>query len=189
MALDLAGYFGRINYRGAAEPNLDVLQGLVTAHTQSIPFENLDPLVGRTGRRPEPGGFARQAGAPAPRRLLLRAQRVDGLRAGRARLSGAAIGRAGGVDDAAGFAATGTDAHGVGGDVPRVAGVVSRRRRFRWSDADLADPPGNRRRPADDARAVPIGRPRRRAGPAGAAAWPVAVALRIRHRGPSRTSI
>jgi arylamine N-acetyltransferase len=47
MALDLAGYFGRINYRGAAEPNLEVLQGLVTAHTQSIPFENLDPLVGR----------------------------------------------------------------------------------------------------------------------------------------------
>ena len=36
MALDLAGYFGRINDRGAAEPNLEVLQGLVTAHTQSI---------------------------------------------------------------------------------------------------------------------------------------------------------
>jgi arylamine N-acetyltransferase len=46
MALDLTGYFDRINYRGAAEPNIDVLQDLVTAHTQSIPFENLDPLLG-----------------------------------------------------------------------------------------------------------------------------------------------
>ncbi|MEE6177002.1 arylamine N-acetyltransferase family protein [Mycobacterium sp. 050134] len=46
MTLDLNGYFERIGYRGAAEPNLDVLQGLVTAHTGSIPFENLDPLMG-----------------------------------------------------------------------------------------------------------------------------------------------
>jgi arylamine N-acetyltransferase len=46
MALDLTGYFDRINYCGAAEPNLDVLQDLVTAHTRSIPFENLDPLLG-----------------------------------------------------------------------------------------------------------------------------------------------
>ncbi len=46
MALDLTGYFERINYRGPAEPNLDVLQDLMTAHTRSIPFENLDPLLG-----------------------------------------------------------------------------------------------------------------------------------------------
>lgn len=46
MALDLTGYFDRIDYCGAAEPNLDVLQDLVTAHTRSIPFENLDPLLG-----------------------------------------------------------------------------------------------------------------------------------------------
>ncbi|MGA9677778.1 MAG: arylamine N-acetyltransferase [Mycobacterium sp.] len=46
MGLDLTGYLDRINYRGPAEPNLDVLQLLVTAHTQSIPFENLDPLLG-----------------------------------------------------------------------------------------------------------------------------------------------
>lgn len=46
MTLDLKGYFDRINYRGAAEPNLDVLQDLVTAHTRTIPFENLDPLMG-----------------------------------------------------------------------------------------------------------------------------------------------
>ena len=46
MTLDLTGYFARIGYRGAADPTLDVLQELVTAHTQTIPFENLDPLLG-----------------------------------------------------------------------------------------------------------------------------------------------
>jgi arylamine N-acetyltransferase len=46
MPLDLTAYFDRVNYRGAAEPNLAVLQDLVTAHTRSIPFENLDPLLG-----------------------------------------------------------------------------------------------------------------------------------------------
>jgi arylamine N-acetyltransferase len=46
MTLHLNGYFDRINYRGTAEPNLDVLQDLVTAHTETIPFENLDPLMG-----------------------------------------------------------------------------------------------------------------------------------------------
>jgi arylamine N-acetyltransferase len=46
MTLDLNGYFDRINYHGAAEPNLGVLQDLVTAHTRTIPFENLDPVMG-----------------------------------------------------------------------------------------------------------------------------------------------
>ena len=46
MTLDLNEYFDRIGYRGVAEPNLDVLRGLVAAHTQTIPFENLDPLMG-----------------------------------------------------------------------------------------------------------------------------------------------
>src|SRR5689334_12887307 len=46
MTLDLGAYFDRINYGGPAEPNLEVLQALMTAHTGSIPFENLDPLMG-----------------------------------------------------------------------------------------------------------------------------------------------
>jgi len=46
MTLDLNGYFDRINFRGVAEPNLDTLQNLVTAHTHAIPFENLDPVMG-----------------------------------------------------------------------------------------------------------------------------------------------
>lgn len=46
MGLDLTAYFDRIGYGGASEPTLDVLQGLVTAHTRAIPFENLDPFTG-----------------------------------------------------------------------------------------------------------------------------------------------
>lgn len=46
MTLDLNGYLDRINLRGVTEPNLDVLRDLVTAHTQTIPFENLDPMMG-----------------------------------------------------------------------------------------------------------------------------------------------
>jgi arylamine N-acetyltransferase len=46
MKLDLDAYFDRIGYRGPAEPTLGVLRDLVTAHTGSIPFENLDPLMG-----------------------------------------------------------------------------------------------------------------------------------------------
>lgn len=46
MTLDLGAYFDRINYGGPAEPTLEVLQDLMTAHTGSIPFENLDPLMG-----------------------------------------------------------------------------------------------------------------------------------------------
>lgn len=46
MALDLAGYLDRIGYHGPVEPNLDTLQNLVSAHTKTVPFENLDPLLG-----------------------------------------------------------------------------------------------------------------------------------------------
>ncbi len=46
MTLDLAGYFERIGYHGTADPTIDVLQDLITAHTRTIAFENLDPLLG-----------------------------------------------------------------------------------------------------------------------------------------------
>jgi arylamine N-acetyltransferase len=44
--LDVAAYFDRIGYRGSPEPTLDTVHALVAAHNQSIPFENLDPLLG-----------------------------------------------------------------------------------------------------------------------------------------------
>lgn len=46
MTLDLGAYFDRIGYGGEAAPNLEVLRALMAAHTGSIPFENLDPLMG-----------------------------------------------------------------------------------------------------------------------------------------------
>lgn len=45
--LDLDAYFARIGYAGAREPSLATLNALMAAHTRSIPFENLDVLLGR----------------------------------------------------------------------------------------------------------------------------------------------
>lgn len=45
-AIDLTGYYDRIGYQGSARPDLDTLQAIVAAHNRSIPFENLDPLLG-----------------------------------------------------------------------------------------------------------------------------------------------
>ena len=39
-------YFRRVSYDGPTEPTLDTLAALVAAHNRSIPFENLDPLMG-----------------------------------------------------------------------------------------------------------------------------------------------
>ena len=46
-SLNLDAYFARVGYRGPRIPSLDVLHALTAAHTQSIPFENLDVLLGR----------------------------------------------------------------------------------------------------------------------------------------------
>jgi arylamine N-acetyltransferase len=45
-AVDVAAYFDRIGYRGSAEPTVETVRALVAAHNGSIPFENLDPLLG-----------------------------------------------------------------------------------------------------------------------------------------------
>lgn len=43
----LDAYFDRIGYGGPATPTLDVLDALIARHTATIPFENLDVLLGR----------------------------------------------------------------------------------------------------------------------------------------------
>jgi N-hydroxyarylamine O-acetyltransferase len=43
--LDLEAYFRRIGYTGEREANLDTLRAIVLHHTQTIPFENLNPLL------------------------------------------------------------------------------------------------------------------------------------------------
>ncbi|MDR1821501.1 MAG: arylamine N-acetyltransferase [Oscillospiraceae bacterium] len=45
--LDLTQYFARIGYTGYAEPTAETLFALHTAHTHSIPFENLDVMRGK----------------------------------------------------------------------------------------------------------------------------------------------
>jgi|SRR5699024_460852 len=47
MAFSLQSYFQRIGYDGPTEPTLAVLRRLVHWHTQTIPFENIDVLLGK----------------------------------------------------------------------------------------------------------------------------------------------
>src|SRR5690554_5901466 len=44
--IDLKAYFNRIGYKDKAKPGLETLKKLHLLHTQSIPFENLNPLLG-----------------------------------------------------------------------------------------------------------------------------------------------
>jgi N-hydroxyarylamine O-acetyltransferase len=45
--IDIDRYFARIGYRGPRAPTLATLNGIVAAHVETIPFENLDVLLGR----------------------------------------------------------------------------------------------------------------------------------------------
>jgi len=45
--LDLDAYFDRIGWGGPTPPTLETLAGLLDAHMRSVPFENLDVLLGR----------------------------------------------------------------------------------------------------------------------------------------------
>jgi N-hydroxyarylamine O-acetyltransferase len=47
MTLDLSAYCARIGYDGPRAPTLATLHALTAAHAQSVPFENLDVLLGR----------------------------------------------------------------------------------------------------------------------------------------------
>jgi N-hydroxyarylamine O-acetyltransferase len=48
--IDLDAYFQRIGYEGRRAATPDTLRDLVARHTESIPFENLDPLLRRPVR-------------------------------------------------------------------------------------------------------------------------------------------
>ena len=47
FTLDLTAYFARIGDVGSREPTLDTLNRVIEAHVRTIPFENLDILLGR----------------------------------------------------------------------------------------------------------------------------------------------
>lgn len=47
MTLDLDAYFARIGWSGERRPTSEVLRSVHRAHTLGIPFENLEPVLGR----------------------------------------------------------------------------------------------------------------------------------------------
>ncbi|EMA8652861.1 arylamine N-acetyltransferase, partial [Cronobacter sakazakii] len=47
MAFKRQDYFSRIGYTGEPRPTLETLTALHKRHTATIPFENLDVLLGR----------------------------------------------------------------------------------------------------------------------------------------------
>lgn len=49
-------YFERIGYGGREQPSFEVLSSIIGAHAKAIPFENLDPLLGRNVRL-DPAGI------------------------------------------------------------------------------------------------------------------------------------
>ena len=50
MSIDLDRYFARIGYDGPRDTSLATLRALHALHPQAIPFENLDPVLGRPVR-------------------------------------------------------------------------------------------------------------------------------------------
>jgi N-hydroxyarylamine O-acetyltransferase len=46
-SFDVDGWLLRIGYSGPGEPALSSLRGLVAAHSAALPFENIDPFLGR----------------------------------------------------------------------------------------------------------------------------------------------
>ena len=48
--IDLEGYFRRVGFDGPARPDLNTLLALHASHAAAIPFEAIDPLIGRPAR-------------------------------------------------------------------------------------------------------------------------------------------
>ncbi len=62
MTIDLDAYCARIGYDGPREPSLAVLSALHALHPAAMPFENLDPLLGRPVRLDPPSLQAKLVG-------------------------------------------------------------------------------------------------------------------------------
>src|SRR3954451_18267328 len=83
---DLTAYLDRIGYAGPREPTLAALHGIVAAHATAIPFENIDPLLGRGVRLDTGSLVAKMVGGGGGgycfehNTLLLHALRAIGFR-------------------------------------------------------------------------------------------------------------
>ncbi len=141
--IDVAEYFNRVSYTGPTEPTLDVLAALVAAHNRSIPFENLDPLMGVpvVDLRPEAlidklvrrrrGGYCFEHNGVMAYVLSELGFGVDVLG-----------GRVVWMNDQR--RAARADAPGARGDGARRRRALPRRRRVRRPDPVVADPAGGR---------------------------------------------
>jgi N-hydroxyarylamine O-acetyltransferase len=89
---DLDGYFARIGYGGPTTPNLETLSAIHARQVAAIPFENLDPLLGRPVRldpqslqttlvQSRRGGYCFQLNALLKRALEALGYKVTGLAA------------------------------------------------------------------------------------------------------------
>ena len=67
---DVEAWLNRIGYSGPLEPELQTLRGIIAAHTATIPFENIDVLLGRPPKLTL-GSLQRKMIEGAPWRLLL----------------------------------------------------------------------------------------------------------------------
>jgi N-hydroxyarylamine O-acetyltransferase len=47
VSIDVGAYLARIGWSGPLSPDLDTLRAIVARHAAAIPFENLDPFLGR----------------------------------------------------------------------------------------------------------------------------------------------
>jgi N-hydroxyarylamine O-acetyltransferase len=61
--VDLDAYFARIGWTGPRTPTPDILAGILAHHMETIPFENLDVLLGRPPRLDLPSLEAKLVGA------------------------------------------------------------------------------------------------------------------------------
>ena len=134
------------HYDGSTEPTLDTLAALVAAHNRSIPFENLDPLMGIPVIDLSADALADKLVRPPPGRLLLRTQRRRWHMCWRSWVSGCDVlgGRVVWMHDQR--RAARADASGACGDGARRRRPLSRRRRVRRPDPVVADPARDRTR-------------------------------------------
>ena len=142
-AADVAAYFDRIGYQGPAEPTVETVHALVAAHNRSIPFENLDPLLGIPVADLSAAALSdklvhRRRGGYCYEHNGLMGYVLDELGFGVERLAGRVVW----MNPDGPLPAQTHQVLSV--TVPGVDGPLSGRCRVRRADADVADPVGGR---------------------------------------------
>ena len=180
----ISEYFRRVSYDGPTEPTLDALTALVAAHNRSIPFENLDPLMGTPVVDLSPEALVdklvrRQRGGYCFEQNGVMAHVLSQLGFGVDVLGGRVVWMSDGDE----LPAQTHQALAV--SVPGEDGRYLVDVGFGGQTLDLPDPPRARHRAADPPRAVPDPRAWRRAGAGERDPWQVGAALSLQHEAVS----